>query len=226
LCALFLLRGTKRARFVGIVLVLGFVIMIGRAPGVFWDRIQTIWGGSISTSNANAASAKESTDERENLLQNSIKYTLQNPFFGVGIGNFPVYNGNMLHRSDAWYGTHNTYTQASSEAGIPALLLLLFLLATMAIHAKQAATIFARDPADAELRLMALATLIAVLSAMVGIFVMHLLYNYLLYYLAAISGGLWAIARQRTIVGAKVNPAPRIEPQPLPVRRIPEWRLR
>lgn len=226
LCALFLLRGTKRARFVGFILVLGFVIMVGRAPGVFWDRIQTIWGGSSSTSNANAASAKESTDERENLLQNSIKYTLQNPFFGVGIGNFPAYNGHMLHRSDAWYGTHNTYTQASSEAGIPALLLLLFLLATMAIHAKKSATVFARDPADAELRLMAVATLIAVLSAMFGIFVMHLLYNYLLYYLAAISGGLWAIARQKTIVGAKVNPAPRIEPEPLPVRRIPEWRLR
>jgi O-antigen ligase len=227
LSSLLLLRGTKRARSVAIVLVLGFAIMIGRAPGVFWDRIETIWGGSTSTSNVNAASAKESTDGRENLLQNSIKYTLQNPVFGVGVGNFAVYNGNMLHRADAWYGTHNTYTQASSEAGIPAFLLLLFLLMTMVIHAKKAATVFARDPADAELRLIALATLIAVLSAMFGIFLMHLLYNFLLYYLAAISGALWAIANQRpTVAEAKVVEAPRIDAQALPVRRIPEWRLR
>jgi O-antigen ligase len=223
----FLLRGTKRARFIGVVLVIGFVIMIGRAPGVFWDRIETIWGGSSSTSNLNAASAKESTDGRENLLQNSIKYTLQNPIFGVGVGNFPVYNGQMLHRSDAWYGTHNTYTQASSEAGIPALILFLLLLTTMVIHARKAAAVFAQEPADGDSRLIATATLVAVLSAMFGIFLMHILYDFLLYYLAAITGALWAIAKQRTTSAkAQVVPAAPIEDAAVPVRRIPEWRLR
>jgi O-antigen ligase len=226
LSSFLILRGTKRARFIGLVFVLGFAIMIGRAPGVFWDRIGTIWGAAGSTSNRNTASAKESTDGREQLLQNSIKYTFQNPMFGVGLGNFSVYNGQMLHRSDAWYGTHNTYTQASSEAGIPALLLFLFLLLTMISHAKKAAAVFARDPADEELRLIAMATLVAGLSAIFGIFFMHILYSFLLYYLAAISGGLWAIARQTTVVEAKVVPAARFDAEPLPVRWIPEWRLR
>ncbi|MFZ0038809.1 MAG: O-antigen ligase family protein [Candidatus Acidiferrales bacterium] len=222
-----ILRGTKRARFIGLIFVIGFGVMIGRAPGVFWDRIQTIWGGSTSTSNRNVVSAQESTDGREMLLQNSIKYTLENPVFGVGVGNFPVYNGQMLHRSDAWYGTHNTYTQASAEAGIPALVLLLILLATMITHAKKAATIFARDPADDELRLIATATLTALLSAVFGIFFMHILYNFLLYYLAAITGALWAIARQRTAgIKSQVVPAAPIDALPVPVRRIPEWRLR
>jgi len=226
LSSVLLLRATKRARFVGVVLIIGFAIMIGKAPGVFWDRIETIWGGSTSSSNTNAASAKESTDQRELLLENSIKYTLQNPAFGLGVGNFAVYNGQMLHSPDAWYGTHNTYTQASSEAGIPALLLFVFLLITMVIHAKKAATIFARDPADMELYFISMATLTALLAAIFGIFFMHILYSFLLYYLAAISGGLWAIARQTTVVEAKVVPAPQFEAEQLPARRIPEWRLR
>jgi O-antigen ligase len=224
LSSFLILRGTKRARFIGVIFVIGFIIIIGKAPGVFWDRIGTIWGGEAATSNRNAASAKESTDEREQLLENSIKYTLQNPILGLGIGNFSVYNGQALHRSNAWYGTHNTYTQASSEAGIPALLLFLFLLVTMISHARKAAVIFSRDPTDQELHLIALATLVAGLSAAFGIFFMHILYDPLIYYLAAISGGLWAIARQRADVQEQRVQFTQVGPESLPNRRIAAWR--
>jgi O-antigen ligase len=55
----------------------------------------------------------------------SIAVSLSHPIVGVGIGQFAVYEAATaasqgLHSS--WQGTHNTYTQVSSEAGIPALI--------------------------------------------------------------------------------------------------------
>jgi O-antigen ligase len=218
-----ILRGTRRARWIGVVLVIAFAIAIASAPGVFWQRIETIWGSTDNSANEVSASARESTDGRERLLQNSLLYTIDNPVFGVGIGNFPIYNGKMLHRADAWYGTHNTYTQASAEAGIPALLLLIYLLVTMLNHSRKAAAIFSGDPADQDLRLMAVATLAATLSAMFGLLFMHILYDFLIYYIAAISGALWAIASKRKNADVPAAPAP-IGPPPLPLKGTPAWR--
>jgi putative inorganic carbon (HCO3(-)) transporter len=222
----FVLRVTTRGRIIGIVLVVGFAVMIGRAPAVFWERVETIWGGGQPTSNEIKASANESTDGREQLLQNSIKYTLQYPVFGLGVGNFEEYNGKTLHRSDAWLGTHNTYTQASSEAGIPALVLFLALLITTLSHAGKAVQVFASDPADDELRLFARATLAAGLSVVFGLCFMHILYDFLIYYLAAISGALWLIASQKARVPAKDARVTQLPREPFPVRRVPAWRSR
>src|SRR5262249_19044038 len=47
--------------------------------------------------------------------------TLTHPIFGVGPGNFPAV-------TNSWRVAHNTYTELSAEAGIPALLLFLYFL--------------------------------------------------------------------------------------------------
>ena len=47
--------------------------------------------------------------------------TAEHPLFGVGPGNFPII-------SDSWRVTHNSYTQMSSEGGIPALVLYVMVL--------------------------------------------------------------------------------------------------
>ncbi len=72
-----------------------------------------------------------SAEGRRKLLIKSIEVTLHHPLFGVGPGNFPVavfedakQNGEQY----AWFVTHNTYTQLSSETGIPGALLFLGML--------------------------------------------------------------------------------------------------
>jgi O-antigen ligase len=58
---------------------------------------------------------------RKYLFMVSVDTTLEHPLFGVGPGNFTIISG-------SWHGTHNTFTQFSSEAGIPAMLLYMALL--------------------------------------------------------------------------------------------------
>lgn len=64
-----------------------------------------------------------STEARKRLLMNSLQLTMENPLFGVGPGQFAVEEAELqksLGLRGSWQVTHNTYTQVSSEAGLPA----------------------------------------------------------------------------------------------------------
>jgi O-antigen ligase len=78
------------------------------------------------------ASAAGSTRERKALLMRSISITLNHPLLGVGVGQFSAYVFDEDKRlgvpKEPYLGTHNSYTQLSSEAGIPALLIFLGIL--------------------------------------------------------------------------------------------------
>jgi O-antigen ligase len=67
---------------------------------------------------------EESREGRKYLLKQSITLTLQNPLLGVGPGMFAVAEDDSARLSGLsrglWHGTHNMYTQVSSEVGIPA----------------------------------------------------------------------------------------------------------
>lgn len=71
--------------------------------------------------------ARGSSEARKNLLKASIKITIQNPLVGVGPGQFAVAENDDQKRlgrtRGAWQVTHNSYTEVSSETGIPGLLL-------------------------------------------------------------------------------------------------------
>lgn len=212
---IYVLRGTSRGRVLGIVIALCMVLSVAKAPGVFFARLQTLWNNDAPTSNAETQSAEESTAEREVLVQHAIGYTLQNPILGVGVGNFPVINGKQ-HGASGWYGTHNTYLQFSAETGIPGLLMFLFLLATMFKHAKKCAAIFAG--VDEQARLLGRAAQVSILSLMVAGLFAHIAYEYLIYYLAGITAGLWAVsmAYERDSQNQNAGPsAIRAVPRPL-----------
>jgi hypothetical protein len=69
--------------------------------------------------------AIESANQRKYLLGKSIEYTLKFPVLGIGLGQFPEYEGTnnkVFGTHGAWQGTHNSFTQVSSECGIPALM--------------------------------------------------------------------------------------------------------
>jgi O-antigen ligase len=65
-----------------------------------------------------------STEGRKQLLKDSIYITATHPFLGVGPGNFQVVQNEIAKaRGDRslWHVPHNTYTQLSSEMGVPGL---------------------------------------------------------------------------------------------------------
>ncbi len=68
---------------------------------------------------------------RLRLLKDSLIVTFQHPLFGVGPGNFMVEQNNLAiarRELGMWHVTHNTYTQVSSEMGIPGLILYVMFL--------------------------------------------------------------------------------------------------
>jgi len=72
--------------------------------------------------------ALESSHSRSYLLRKSIEYALKFPLFGVGLEQFASYEGGhniVIGTHGSWHATHNSYTQAASECGIPAFILLL-----------------------------------------------------------------------------------------------------
>jgi len=218
----FILRGTPRSRLSIIVLALCLLVSVAKAPDVFWERL-SVWNGSDSQWNSTAASAAESAQGREKLLKESILDTLHNPVFGLGIGNFAVYHGNN-EGSTGSYGTHNTFTQISSEGGLPALLLIVLLVGVVISHMKRVSSDPTNNAIDVELRLLARATLVSTLAFVFSGFFAHIAYDYLLYYIVGIEIGVWTIARGSFAASrAEVKSSERFH-GPLWTRRVHQWR--
>ncbi|PYT85493.1 MAG: hypothetical protein DMG41_23550 [Acidobacteria bacterium] len=192
---LVVLRGTFRGKFIGIGIVLIAIAAISMAPGVFWERMSTVWSGSGSSQNLAAASAIESEEERLGALHRAIHYTLQHPVFGLGLGNFEIASGTELGRPEDWLGAHNTFAQISSEAGVPALMLFISLLWTAIRRMKTLSKTIADGPEGFDLKLMARATWVSLLSFVFGAFFAHIGYEYFLYYPVAIAVGLQYLSR-------------------------------
>jgi O-antigen ligase len=78
------------------------------------------------------ATATGSAEERWGLLKDGIYLTLRHPLFGVGPGDFQVAQADLAvargESRGAWRVTHNSYTQISSEMGIPGLVIYLVFL--------------------------------------------------------------------------------------------------
>ena len=195
LTSLLVLRGSSRGKIIGAAIALALVVAISLAPQVFWERVGTMWDGLGASTNKVAASARQSEEERGTLLTRSLEYTLEHPMFGLGLGNFVVANGTDVGQPGAWVGTHNTFTEISSEAGVPALFLFLGLLATALRNIKRIGKTLLNNPEVAELNLMARATLASLVSFAFGALFAHLAYEYFLFYLVAIGVGIQQVAR-------------------------------
>jgi O-antigen ligase len=119
----FLLRGTVRQRLVlvGIAPIVAAVLLTVVPTRVLQRLV------SFSASDADAVGdAIASSTTREYLLKTSIGYTLQYPLFGVGPGQFSSFEGmhnRIIGTHGVWQEAHNTFTQVSSECGIPGAIL-------------------------------------------------------------------------------------------------------
>jgi hypothetical protein len=119
----FLWRGSTPQK---IMLLLGvpilFMVLITVLPERVWNHIKSFSADSVDADRA----AIESSESRLYLLKKSVTYSLQHPLFGLGPGEFSEYEGehNQIGGTThgSWHGTHNSYTEVSSECGIPAML--------------------------------------------------------------------------------------------------------
>jgi O-antigen ligase len=121
---------SMRARILLLVCaILGSVLLIPAIPRSVWSRYSTIFGaeaGDISSAEASA-----SATGRLQHLKESIEFTIRNPIFGVGPGQFMVASADQSKDENtraAWRETHNTYTQVSSETGIMGLVFYLAMI--------------------------------------------------------------------------------------------------
>ena len=101
------------------VLFLGIVMTT--MPGKLISRYKTVAEdeGCRRNGRRHGDSAGTSTQSRKQLLRHSLIFTIQHPLFGVGPGMFVVaddaYMKTLGFRRGTWLGTHNSYTQVSSE---------------------------------------------------------------------------------------------------------------
>ena len=185
----YLLRKNNRTRIMGIVIAVSIVLSVAAAPGIFWARVKTLWTGDVD--NWATQSAAFSEEQRKGLFWRSVEYTVQHPLLGLGLGNFAIASGNNTGLAGEWKGTHNAYTQISSEAGIPALILYIALLLGTALRmrklAKETERFYGRDPERGELHMMALATKAGIYVYMLAGLFAHIAYEFHCYYLIGIA---------------------------------------
>jgi O-antigen ligase len=110
----FAVRG-RRPYLLALAAVMGIGLWVF-ANGMMGERLK----GTFDSKD-DAASAYGSAQARQGLFWRSIDITVKHPLFGVGPGNFQVMSG-------SWHETHNSYTQMSSEGGVPALILYVMVL--------------------------------------------------------------------------------------------------
>jgi O-antigen ligase len=140
------------------------------APGNYIARLETLLG-KFQEGDYDRGSA----EARYELLIQSLKVTATHPVFGVGPGNFPSYTG-------LWRVTHNTYTQFSSECGIPVLLLFLLLMRRVFLNLRYLRRV-PRSPDTEELHLYTSALMASFGAYLLGAFFSSTGYELFPYYM-------------------------------------------
>ncbi len=199
--------------------VLFMGVVLTTMPGTLISRYKTVADedDAAEMGGAMAESAGASMQSRKLLLRHSLIFTIKHPLFGVGPGMFVVaddaYMKSLGLRRGAWLGTHNSYTQVSSEVGIPAFL---FFAAAVVMSLKGPYQVYKRtcgDPRLEEMGDMALALHYCMLIYAVTILFEHIAYTITL----PVFGGLaaaWHARRNWKSSGFSRYPPGACRPRP------------
>jgi len=143
-------------------------------------------------------SAVGSTQSRIYLFRRSVEFTMRNPLFGVGPGQFQVAEADdakIKGLRAVWHETHNTYTQISSETGIPGGVL--FIAALVMAYRTLTRIRKAKFPATMEygekIRVMASYLQLSFIATLVGALFLSVGYGGLLYVYIGLAASLQAV---------------------------------
>jgi O-antigen ligase len=177
-----------------------YLVVCGVVVGiVLWVSSGAIVGQRLKgtfDSNEDVAASYSSSEQRQQLLWQSIKVTAQHPLFGVGPGNFQQISGN-------WHETHNSYTQMSSEGGIPALIFYLLILSYGFKNIRRTKQLSTRKK---EFRLLAGALNASLAGFVVGSFFASDAYQFFPYFLVAYTTTLLRVATKCASESRKDEP--------------------
>jgi len=201
----------KRLYLVGGALAL-VLIAFAALPQNYTARLVSIFGVESRES-----MDRGSAEERKDLLFRSIAVTAAHPLFGLGPGNFEPYSG-------SWRVTHNTYTELSSECGIPALMLFLAVLVRAFGNVRKVRK--ASRYSDIEVRLVAGGLWAGLAAYVVGAFFASTAYQLYPYYMVAYTTVLFRITALTEpvapVVVAKTS-AVELPPEPEDWQSRPGW---
>lgn len=204
--ALFVLvRASAKVKFafvvLGPIIVTGFVLAL---PKTLITRYSTLWNDRAAAMDQGAT---ESLENRAYLLRTSIRLTLENPLFGVGAGEFADTEGREAVQAGhhgQWMVPHNSYTQLSSEIGIPGLLLFLGAIFSAFRLANSVYRRSRREPRLQKAGVAAFCILLSMIGFCAAIFFLSLAYTYYLVFLSGL-----AIALSRAV---DRDLAPKVQP--------------
>lgn len=212
-CLLYLLKTGSRSALIGLIAVLltGFYVVQNRMM-IAIASIPLLLGGILLVPRDTLKrltkismmpyqdSAEQMPDSdlmsqvsRTELLKKSIVYTIQHPIFGIGPGQFSDYIYARAKESGvhvASLGTHNSYTQVSSESGVPGLI---FYMATLftALAAMRRLMNRARRIRAQDVSALAETMLLALVAYAVTTVFTHIAYSRLLPTLAGMAVAVW-----------------------------------
>jgi len=181
------------------------IVLVASLPSQTMARLFTFIDADrprLSSADDSTQHAEEiaagTTQSRLYLLKRSLSFTLQRPLFGVGPGQFSDFEGQTAREGGsrgAWHDTHNTYTQVSSEGGIPALVLFLAALVSTYRLLNKVYREGRQKPATLENRRIVLAAacvMLAMIAFCSAIFFLSLAYRF---FLPALTGLAIALSR-------------------------------
>jgi putative inorganic carbon (HCO3(-)) transporter len=215
------MSGGQRVVVLAVCIICGSIAM-AVFPQILWDRFKTILSTDTSAENSTesrtVALAEASTNGRMYLLRRSLEFTARHPIFGLGPGNFIVAeaaDANAKNERGSWLGTHNSYTQASSEGGIPAFL---FFAAAVVSAIRINGGIYRRTrqrPEFKRIANIALCLMLTLIGFAVNILFSHLAFRYYLPMLAGLTVAFSAITEREIRMGL-----PQMAQSRLPVSNV------
>jgi O-antigen ligase len=197
----FFVRGSRVQRILlGTLAPILVLLIVSALPDRILRRFTTLVDSQVVSETD--LEAIDSMNARGYLLRTSVEFTLRNPVFGIGPGQFSNYEGRIARESGrrgAWQVSHNSYTQISSEAGLPALALFLaaigstFLLLRR-IYRRAREQPFLQDPEFQEIAHAANCLMLSLVTFGVAIFFLSLGYRFFMPALTGFAATLWMAA--------------------------------
>lgn len=111
-------HASMRQRVIGLLACVVLALtLVSALPKTTLNRLASLFGEEHKE-------ADESEALRSRLFRKSLAYTVQHPVFGVGPDQFSNYESKAreTEATSLWHPTHCSWTQVSSECGIPALI--------------------------------------------------------------------------------------------------------
>ena len=199
-------RATRIKMMVAIPLVFAAIVVL--MPKEMFIRYTTFFGEydihSFDPAEKRKMATIGSSEGRKQLLIDSIVLTMKHPLLGVGPGNFAVAQNEMAiargEQRGLWHVPHNTYTQVSSEMGIPGLVIYLTFL--FSIFKILNSIIRSRSPGPTweNLRQLALTLRASLIVFLLVAFFSSLAYNTDIPILAGITSALGYMAQKQRAI--------------------------